>query len=44
MKHLRWKQENFLEIFKDKKNKKIFWFEKTLVTILFDYKQNLFII
>nr|YP_009735618.1 hypothetical chloroplast RF19 [Pterocarya hupehensis]QBG39805.1 hypothetical chloroplast RF19 [Pterocarya hupehensis] len=33
-------QENSkLEIFQDKKNKEIFWFEKPLVNILFDYKQ-----
>nr|WMP13445.1 Ycf1 protein [Betula ermanii] len=33
-------QENSkLEIFKDKKDKEIFWFEKPLVTILFNYKQ-----
>nr|YP_009917878.1 Ycf1 [Morella salicifolia]QLM01913.1 Ycf1 [Morella salicifolia] len=33
-------QENSkLEIFKDKKDKEIFWFEKPLVTILFDYKR-----
>ena len=38
-------QENSkLEIFKDKKDKEIFWFEKPLVTILFDYKRNLFLI
>jgi hypothetical protein len=33
-------QENSkLEIFKDKKDKEIFWFEKPLVTILFNYKK-----
>nr|ASM82420.1 hypothetical chloroplast RF19 [Juglans regia]QIJ58966.1 hypothetical chloroplast RF19 [Juglans regia]QIJ59050.1 hypothetical chloroplast RF19 [Juglans regia]QIJ59134.1 hypothetical chloroplast RF19 [Juglans regia]QIJ59218.1 hypothetical chloroplast RF19 [Juglans regia] len=33
-------QENSkLEIFQDKKDKEIFWFEKPLVNILFDYKQ-----
>ena len=33
-------QENLkLEIFKDKKDKEIFWFEKPLVTTLFIYKR-----
>nr|WKF54263.1 Ycf1 [Rhoiptelea chiliantha] len=33
-------QENSkLEIFKEKKDKEIFWFEKPLVNILFDYKR-----
>jgi hypothetical protein len=33
-------QENSkLEIFKEKKDKEIFWFEKPLVTILFNYKK-----
>nr|YP_009648725.1 Ycf1 [Casuarina glauca]QDA81701.1 Ycf1 [Casuarina glauca]QXF29398.1 Ycf1 [Casuarina equisetifolia] len=33
-------QENSkLEIFKDKKDKEIFWFDKPLVTILFNYKR-----
>nr|YP_010399812.1 hypothetical protein Ycf1 [Platycarya longipes]UQM88418.1 hypothetical protein Ycf1 [Platycarya longipes] len=33
-------QENSkLEIFQDKKDKEIFWFEKPLINILFDYKQ-----